>query len=117
MKIFDENNAVKSILARLAENGHSHYSDDEILNVVDMIWDFYETRGLLDPDNDDEPERADLEEELASYAATMLRRDKNARLDPADLPIIIAAELDYEDSLLDGEEGLDDLSDLLADND
>ena len=39
----------------------------------------YETRGLLDPDNDDEPERADLEEELASYAATMLRRDKNAR--------------------------------------
>ncbi len=47
----------------------------------------------------------------------MLRRDKNARLDPADLPIIIAAELDYEDSLLDGEEGLDDLSDLLADND
>ncbi len=40
MKIFDENNAVKSILARLAENGRSHYSDDEILNVVDMIWDF-----------------------------------------------------------------------------
>lgn len=113
MKIFDENSAVNYILNRLKEAGRPEYGDDEILNIIDMIWDFYETRGLLDPDSDEDPERSDLESELVTYATTMLRRDKNATLDPKDLPLIISAELDYEDSLLDGEESLDDLSDLL----
>lgn len=98
---------------RLRDKGRPAYSDDELINVVDMIWDFYDTRGLLDPDCDEEPDREDLENELVAYATTMLRRDRNAHLDPADLPVIIAAELDYEDSLLDGDEGLSDLDELL----
>ncbi len=117
MNIFDENSAVKYILGRLREIEHKEYNEDEILNIIDMIWDFYETRGLLDPDNDEDPERAELESELVTYARTMLRRDKNASLDPEDLPLIISAELDYEDSLLNGEEGLDDLTELLDSTD
>lgn len=113
MKIFDENTAVKYINDELKKAGRPTYNDDELLNVIDMIWDFYDTRGLLDPDTDEDPQRSELENELASYALTMLRRDKNAKLDHSDLPLIITAELDYEDSLLDGDEGFDEVDDML----
>lgn len=117
MTMFDENSAVKFIAKRLSDSGCSVYSDDEILNIIDMIWDFYETRGLLDPDGEVEPDRADLEAELLTYAKTMLKRDKKAIVSYDDLPVIIAAELDYEDSLLDGDEGLDDVAGLLDEQD
>lgn len=113
MMTFDEYSVTRFISSRLKEAGRPDYGHDELLNVVDMIWDFYETRGLLDPDVEDEPERAELEPEIVSYAATLLKRDKKAKVDPDDLPLIVAAELDYEDTLLDGDEGLEELSDLL----
>lgn len=112
---FDENAVTDFIAFRLTEAGRNAYSHDELLNIVDMIWDFYDTRGLLDPDAEDEPDRAEIEPEIVTYAATLLRRDKSAKVDPADLPLIIAAELDYEDLLLNGDEGLDELDELLKD--
>ena len=45
---FDESNAVAFINDRLREAGRNPYPEDEVLNVVDMIWDFYEENGLLD---------------------------------------------------------------------
>lgn len=115
MSSFDEKTLCSQIAARLAEAGRPAISDDEILNIVDMIWDFYDSRGYLDPDNDSEASREELEPEILQYCLTMLRRDKKAKVTPDDLPIIIAAELDYEDQLLEGDEGLDDLDSLLSD--
>lgn len=112
---FDEYAVTDYIAARLKEAGRPEYSHDQLINIVDMIWDFYDTRGLLDPDAEDEPERSEIEPEIASYAATLLKRDKKAGIDPADLPVIIAAEMDYEDTLLNGDEGLDELDELLKD--
>lgn len=112
---FDENAVTDFIASRLKEAGRNAYSHDQLINIVDMIWDFYDTRGLLDPDAEEEPERSDIEPEIVSYAATLLKRDKKAGIDPADLPVIVAAELDYEDTLLDGDEGLDELDELLKD--
>lgn len=114
MNQFDENAACKYIAARLAEAGRPVYNADELLNIIDMIWDFYDTRGLLDPDSDDDdPERAELEQEIVAYAKTLLKRDKGAGVDFADLPLIVKAELDYEDTLLEGDEGINDLDDLI----
>lgn len=103
---FDEAQLIKYIKSRLEEAGRTAYPDDEILNIVDMIWDFYETRGLLDPDGDEEPERADIEPEIVAYALTLLRRDKNSKVDNADIPLIVSAELDYEDMILENPDEL-----------
>ena len=98
---FDETQLINYINSRLTESGRPSYPDDEILNIVDMIWDFYDTRGLLDPDGDEEPERAEIEPEIVAYALTLLRRDKNSKIDAKDIPLIISAELDYEDMILE----------------
>ena len=55
---FDETKAIEFIKSRLPENA-PNYDDDEILNIIDMIFDYYEDNGLLDINADDEGEDID----------------------------------------------------------
>lgn len=98
---FDEQKAIEFINARLAEAGRPTYPEDEVLNVIDMIWDFYQENGLLDVDlSDDEDEDEDIEPDLIDYVMRMLKKDREAQIDPQDVPLMVHAEIDYEDSVL-----------------
>jgi len=95
---FDESKAIAHINRALAAQGRTTYPDDEVLNVIDMIWDYYEENGLLDPDlSDDEDD--DIENDLIIYVRRMLARDRASVVNPDDVPAIVAAEIEYEDSL------------------
>lgn len=100
--MYDESQALAYIRAHAPEA--AAYPDDELLNIIDMIWDYYESNGMLDPDIDDDDDADDDPETLAAalvdYAGRMLRRDKGSHFDPAHLPAVIAAELEYEQSAL-----------------
>lgn len=98
MKEYDENKAVEFINSRL--NG-KEYPADELLNVIDMIWDYYESNGMLEIDDEDDEPDEDLAGQLVDYVKKMLQRDAEANVDAADVPAIVKAELDYEDSLND----------------
>lgn len=103
MEEFDENKAVACMRKVLNAEDSAKYSDDELLNLIDIIWDFYEQNGLLDinfaiDDDSDDPES--LLSDLVDYAARMLRKDRNATLAPELLEPLIIAEMEYEDSLL-----------------
>lgn len=92
---FDESKAIEFINNRL---GDKKYPADELLNVIDMMYDYYEQNGMLDPDNDDE-DSENIENELTEYVIKMLRRDKLAKINIDDAPVIVKAELDYENSI------------------
>lgn len=96
---FDEMRAVTFINDKLSEAGRNPYPEDEILNVIDMIWDYYEENGMLDPDLEDE-EDEDIEPDLIEYVNRMLRKDRGAKIQPEDVPAIVRAEVEYEDSVL-----------------
>lgn len=95
---FDENKAIELINAQLQANGRTSYPDDEILNVIDMIWDYYEENGLLEIDVEDEDDIAS-EEEIIDYVKRMVKKDKQALVKEEDIPFIVKAEIDYEASL------------------
>ncbi len=97
---FDENKAVDAINNALTAAGRTPYPDDEILNIVDMIWDYYEENGLLELDWDDDDEEVTADE-IIGYVTRMLKKDKGANVSIDDLSIIIKAELEYEESLED----------------
>lgn len=99
---FDETKAVEAINAALTAAGRSSYDADQVLNLIDMIWDFYEENGLLeiDPQSSEETEGDDLLNELVDYAHRMLRRDKGATIKADDVEIMVKAELAYEDTVL-----------------
>lgn len=99
--MYDENLAVKAINETLVAAGRTPYDSDEILNVIDMIWDYYEENGLLEIDDDFEAdEDEDIAAELTDYIERMLRKDKGSKIESADIRLIVDAELKYEDSTL-----------------
>lgn len=97
---FDEQKAVELINLRLTENGRKPYVEDEVLNVIDMIWDYYEENGLLDVEADPDEDFDDVESEVVDYVVRMLRKDKNATVAAEDVPVMVKAEMEYEDSVI-----------------
>lgn len=97
---FDETQAIKFIREYMPEEVASRYSDDEILNVIDMIWDYYEDNGFLeisaDDDADDDVPELPM---LLDYVKKMLKKDKLAVVDVDDVHYIVEGELEYEKSL------------------
>ena len=99
--MFDENEAIEFIRKQLGEEISAKYSDDDILNIIDAIYDCYEENGLLDiSDEDIDDDDALPMDELCTYVQRMMRKDKGCKVSPEDIDKIIVAELDYEDSLL-----------------
>lgn len=99
MSTFEEDAAIKAIRQALPESKADTYTDDQILNIIDMIWDFYEENGLLEIDDDEEIEETALFDDLIRYTRKMLQKDKQSGIAPEDVEIIVRAEIDYENSL------------------
>lgn len=102
MKEYDEDEAVKYMKDALSGDEANLYDDDEILNLIDIIWDFYNMNGLLDIDNEDDDEDDEsLIDEIVDYARRTLQKDKHSKLNPDHLSQLISAEIEYENSLID----------------
>ena len=98
MEIFDEDKAVEFIKSALPADGIpvDKYTSDDILEVIDIIWDYYEDNGFLDLDlaESDSPD-ADIQV-IISHVEKMIKKDKNTKIQVADIPSIVRAELAYE---------------------
>lgn len=98
---FDEEKAIEFIRASLQEDISRKYSDDDILYIIDIIWDYYDKKGLLSLDNiDSDDELLDIDE-LIVYVKKELAKDKNVAFDIEDIKHIVKGEIDYEESLED----------------
>lgn len=98
---FNEDNAVKFIRAELPESIREKYDDDEILSIVDIIWDYYEDNGYLSLNSiETEEEQLDVDD-LVKIREKRGENDQELIMDSKDVELIVKAELDYEESLED----------------
>lgn len=99
MKEFDENDAVDFIRGHIDPQIAGLYDDNEILNLIDIVFDYYEANGLLEIDcADDDADEVDIND-LTDYACRMITRDKGALLAPQHVAPMIEAYFEYELSL------------------
>ncbi len=91
---FDETDAIKTMQQAVSAS----YDDDQLLNIIDMIFDYYESNGLLEIDCDDEDDDVDTDA-IIDYVKRMLRRDKGASVADSDVEPLVKAYLDYEESV------------------
>lgn len=98
---YDESQLIDLINAALTGQGRPAYTEDQLINVIDMIWDYYEENGMLEIDDDTDDDDTDIAADLCDYVGRMLKKDKDSGIDPADIATIVDTELQYEDSLLD----------------
>ncbi len=93
--MYDETQAIKRINQALTDAYSVTYPSDELLNVIDIIWDFYDDNDLLDLDIDNQAE-LDVDA-LRTRVRAMLTKDRNTPIKPEHIDTIIDAELQYED--------------------
>ena len=94
---YDESDAIKYIREK-SGNLLDCYDDDQILNIIDIVWDWQEANGYLEIDADDADEEIDIQA-LTDHAIHLLHKDKGNLVKDAHVRPVIEAELEYEDSI------------------
>lgn len=94
---FDETEAIKFIKNSISTT----VGDDDILNIIDIIWDYYEDNGFLDITADDSTDDNDetVVNDLIHHAQKFNRKDKQSTLSDQTVEEIVRAEIKYENTL------------------
>ena len=75
-------------------------SDDDIVYFVDLIYDYYESRGYMDADESESDEVIEVDEdELVEYVVKNAKKDGVGRFEPEQIRFIVQGELEYCDSI------------------
>lgn len=75
-------------------------SDDDIVYFVDLIYDYYESRGYMDADESESGEVIEVDEdELVEYVVKNAKKDGVGRFEPEQIRFIVQGELEYCDSI------------------
>lgn len=96
--IYDEDESVKFIQNYLPQELKGKYSNDDINYVVDLIYDYYESKGFLNETEEDVDVEID-EDDLIAYVVKNAKKDQVVKLDIDDIQYIVQGELAYCDSI------------------
>ena len=91
---YDENDAIEFIVKKIG----IEIEEDEILNIIDIIWDYYEDNGMLDISMDNDDDESDMST-LIAHVVKIVSKDKSSNLEKDVIAQIVEAELAYEESL------------------
>jgi hypothetical protein len=99
---YDENEAITFMRRELPEEANKRYSDDDLVDILDAIWDYYdsvEATSLNDiPDDDDEDPRLQADA-IAGGIFRILSKNGPEAINLPDLTLIVKGELAYEEDL------------------
>lgn len=99
---YDEDNSVKFIQSYMPDNFKGQLSDDDIKYLVDLIYEYYEEKGYLKDDADDDIEID--EEDLIKYVFKHAKKTKIKGLTIELVEAVIESELSYCETLDDDDD-------------
>ncbi len=98
--IYDEEDSVKFIQNYLPQELKGKFSDDDINYIVDLIYDFYESKGYLSDDGSEGDDDIEIDEdELVAYVVKNAAKDGVGKYDPEEVIFIVQGELEYCESI------------------
>ncbi|MEN9919982.1 MAG: hypothetical protein RL662_2418 [Bacteroidota bacterium] len=96
---YDEEDAVKFIQNYIPQEMKTKFTADEINYIIDIIYEFYEDKGLLDESTSPD-EVIDIDEdELVDFVLRNTKKDKLKEFASEEIIFIIKGELAYCESL------------------
>lgn len=98
---YDEEKAIEFIRKFVGDDISNQFSDDEILYIIDIIWDYYEKKGYLSYSKAVTDHELLDENDLIAFVKKELKNDQTLVMDPKDVGEIVKGELEYEESLED----------------
>ncbi|MDR2680449.1 MAG: hypothetical protein LBC47_06520 [Tannerella sp.] len=95
--LYDDEEAVKFIKDSLPEEVKGKLSDDDIIYIIDLIYDFYDSMELFEEGDDDRDVEIN-EDEVVSYVVKNALSDGIGRYDTNDISLVVKGEMDYCES-------------------
>ena len=96
---YDDTEAVKFIKNCLPDGLKNKFTDDDITYIIDLIYDFYDSKGLMDDDDDKEVDIEINEDELVAFVVKSALSDNIGKYEAEDIEIVVQGELEYCDSI------------------
>jgi hypothetical protein len=93
----DNRRELQYIRERLPFEMKTHFSDDDILYLMDAIVDYYYTTGILESTSDEV--EIDLQQ-VADAIVEQARADKQGTFDPEEVFYIVEADMDFQEENL-----------------
>lgn len=92
---YNESDAIRYIQNQLSQN----IKEDDILNIIDLIWDYYESKGLLEISLEDEDGVEEDIELIINYVKNNNTKKVSFKEDDNLIKQVIYAEIEYEKTL------------------
>lgn len=97
---YDDTASVAFIRNYIPQELKELLSDDDIVYFVDLIYDYYESRGYLSDDDADDEEPIEIDEdELVDYVVRNAQKDGVGKFDPDQIRFVVQGELEYCESI------------------
>ena len=97
--MYDEEESVKFIQNYLPQELKGKFSNDDVNYIVDLIYEFYESKGFLDDQASDDVEVDINEDELADFVVKNAKKDGVGKYTPEEIAFIVQGEMEYCDSI------------------
>lgn len=96
---YDEDDAVKYIRNYLPQEMKESLSDDDINYIIDIVYDFYDSKGLMNEDTDEDAVIEIDEDEMTTYIMKYATKDKIRNFTTEEITAIVQGELAYCESV------------------
>lgn len=93
---YDDDDAVKFIRNYLPQEIKDKFSDDDLNYIIDLIYEYYDSKGFLE--EDDVVVEFD-EDELIAFVIKNAQKDGVGKFTPDEILFIVKGELEYCDSI------------------
>ena len=98
--LYDEDDSVAFIQNYLPQELKGKFSNDDINYIVDLIYEFYESKGFFDEDSDENEDVEIDEDELTQFVVKNAQKDGVGKfLTQRSTVFIVQGELAYCDSI------------------
>jgi len=97
--LYDDDDSVQFIKNFLPEPVKQKFNDDDISYIVDLIYEFYDSKGLLDGDDDEMVDIDIDEDELTAFIISNAISDGIGKYNADDIALVIQGEMEYCDSI------------------
>lgn len=95
---YDEDEAVKFIKNYIPQEIKEKYTNDDINYIIDIVYDFYESKGLMEESDNCAIVEID-EDEMVAYVQKQTLKDKIKTFSADDITQIVQGELAYCESI------------------
>ncbi|MBR1809756.1 MAG: hypothetical protein IJ776_10280 [Paludibacteraceae bacterium] len=92
--VFDESEAIRFILDFIPEEDKQNLTDDDVQYVLDVIYDYYESEGLIEDDTETADEASIDEEKMFEFVKKAVKKDK-MNISDEQIQLILEGEFEY----------------------